>query len=240
MQINTEQLSVCLGDHPVLHEVSLSFPALRVTAIIGRSGSGKSTLLRAINGLVTPTAGRVLLDGRAFQYEHAQAERLNMGYVVQGVGLFPHLTVEKNIAIASRLRHFPGDADARVSELLARVGLPAHYRTKYPRALSGGEQQRVGICRALFLDPPVLLMDEPFSALDPITRADLQREVLRLQQARARTVVFITHDMREAQKLADHVAVLEEGSLIQAGSAAEVIQRPQHAVVRQLIEASLS
>lgn len=240
MQINAEQLSVRIGDHTVLHDVSLSFPALQITAIIGRSGSGKSTLLRTINGLVTPTSGRVLLDGRDFRIAQAQAERLNMGYVVQGVGLFPHLTVEKNIAIASRLIPVLFETEARVRELLERVGLPSHYRSKYPRELSGGEQQRVGICRALFLDPPVLLMDEPFSALDPITRTELQQEVLRLQHARARTVVFITHDMREAQKLADHVAVLEGGTVIQTGPAAEVIERPQHPVVRQLIEASLA
>ncbi len=240
MQINAEQLSVHLGGHTVLREVSLSFPAFHVTAILGRSGSGKSTLLRVINGLVTPSSGRVLLDGRAFRLEHPHTERLNMGYVVQGVGLFPHLTVERNIAIASRLIPVSFETGARVRELLERVGLPWRYRTKYPRDLSGGEQQRVGICRALFLDPPVLLMDEPFSALDPITRAELQNEVLRLQQERARTVVFITHDMREAQKLADYVAVLEQGLVVQQGLATEVIQRPQHPVVRQLIDASLA
>ena len=208
--------------------------------MIGRSGSGKSTLLRTVNGLIQPTEGEVRLQGQLFNYSDPSRERLKMGYVVQGVGLFPHLTVSQNIAIASRLQKQKSDLPKRVSDLLAQVGLSPSYQSKFPHELSGGEQQRVGLCRALFLDPPVLLMDEPFGALDPITRYEIQHEVLRLQKDQPRTMILVTHDMREAQKLADDIVVLEKGVVIQADSKENVLQRPTHPVVKSLIDAAFS
>jgi osmoprotectant transport system ATP-binding protein len=208
--------------------------------LIGRSGSGKSTLLRTVNGLIQPTEGEVRLQGQLFNYSDPSGERLKMGYVVQGVGLFPHLTVRQNISIASRLQKQKSDPQKRVLDLLAQVGLSPSYQSKFPHELSGGEQQRVGLCRALFLDPPVLLMDEPFGALDPITRHEIQHEVLRLQKDQPRTMILVTHDMREAQKLADDIVVLENGVVIQADSKENVLQRPSHPVVKSLIEAAFS
>lgn len=240
MQIQLQRISHRYAERTVLTNVSLTFAHQKITALIGRSGSGKSTLLRTVNGLIQPTEGEVRLQGQLFNYSDPSRERLKMGYVVQGVGLFPHLTVSQNIAIASRLQKQKSDLPKRVSDLLAQVGLSPSYQSKFPHELSGGEQQRVGLCRALFLDPPVLLMDEPFGALDPITRYEIQHEVLRLQKDQPRTMILVTHDMREAQKLADDIVVLEKGVVIQADSKENVLQRPTHPVVKSLIDAAFS
>ena len=240
MQIQLQRISHRYAERTVLTNVSLTFAHQKITALIGRSGSGKSTLLRTVNGLIQPTEGEVRLQGQLFNYSDPSRERLKMGYVVQGVGLFPHLTVSQNIAIASRLQKQKSDLPKRVSDLLAQVGLSPSYQSKFPHELSGGEQQRVGLCRALFLDPPVLLMDEPFGALDPITRYEIQHEVLRLQKDQPRTMILVTHDMREAQKLADDIVVLEKGVVIQADSKENVLQRSTHPVVKSLIDAAFS
>jgi osmoprotectant transport system ATP-binding protein len=240
VQIQLQRISHRYAERTVLTNVSLTFAHQKVTALIGRSGSGKSTLLRTVNGLIQPTEGEVRLQGLLFNYSDPSRERLKMGYVVQGVGLFPHLTVSQNITIASRLQKQESDLPKRVSDLLAQVGLSPSYQSKFPHELSGGEQQRVGLCRALFLDPPVLLMDEPFGALDPITRYEIQHEVLRLQKDQPRTMILVTHDMREAQKLADDIVVLESGVVIQADSKENVLKRPTHPVVKSLIDAAFS
>jgi osmoprotectant transport system ATP-binding protein len=240
VQIQLQRISHHYAERTVLTDVSLTFAHQKITVLIGRSGSGKSTLLRMVNGLIQPTEGEVRLQGQLFNYSDPSGERLKMGYVVQGVGLFPHLTVRQNISIASRLQKQKSDPQKRVLDLLAQVGLSPSYQSKFPHELSGGEQQRVGLCRALFLDPPVLLMDEPFGALDPITRHEIQHEVLRLQKDQPRTMILVTHDMREAQKLADDIVVLENGVVIQADSKENVLQRPSHPVVRSLIEAAFS
>jgi osmoprotectant transport system ATP-binding protein len=240
VQIQLQRISHHYAERTVLTDVSLTFAHQKITVLIGRSGSGKSTLLRTVNGLIQPTEGEVRLQGQLFNYSDPSGERLKMGYVVQGVGLFPHLTVRQNISIASRLQKQKSDPQKRVVDLLAQVGLSSSYQSKFPHELSGGEQQRVGLCRALFLDPPVLLMDEPFGALDPITRHEIQHEVLRLQKDQPRTMILVTHDMREAQKLADDIVVLENGVVIQADSKENVLQRPSHPVVKSLIEAAFS
>jgi osmoprotectant transport system ATP-binding protein len=164
-----------------------------------------------------------------------------MGYVVQAIGLFPHLTVQQNICMAGKIVHTKAtDLETRAHQLMTLTGLPASFKNKFPHELSGGEQQRVGICRALFLNPPVLLMDEPFGALDPVTRYEIQEELLRLQQTEPRTILFVTHDMREAAKLADFIVVLEKGVVQQYDEKKKVLSAPANGFVSQLIQASLS
>jgi osmoprotectant transport system ATP-binding protein len=192
------------GGQEVLTNLTIRFQENKITAIIGKSGSGKSTLLQLINGLLRPSKGQVSVFNQPLNYQQTTSLRLRMGYMVQGTGLFPHLTIAQNIAIAGKVldNSKPG---ARVNELMELVGLPSSYQPKYPYELSGGEQQRVGICRALYLNPPLLLMDEPMGALDPITRQDIQQEIMKLQRLAPRTMLLVTHDMREAKKLADFI-----------------------------------
>ncbi len=165
--------------------------------------------------------------------------RLRIGYMVQGTGLFPHLTIADNISIVARISPIPINSAQRVNELMALVGLPDSFQRKYPFELSGGEQQRVGICRALFLNPSILLMDEPFGALDPITRQEIQSEILKLQQLQPRTILLVTHDMREAKILADYILVIDKGEVQQFDIKEEVLQNPANAVVEKLIDASV-
>jgi osmoprotectant transport system ATP-binding protein len=221
-----------------INNISLSFAEKKTTAIIGKSGSGKSTLLQFFNGLIRPAFGSVNVFGEALNYSQINSLRLRMGYMVQGTGLFPHLTVEQNISIAGKILKSTNSSQ-RVNELMNLVGLPESFKKKYPYELSGGEQQRVGICRALFLNPPLLLMDEPLGALDPITRQEIQTEVLKLQQLEPRTILLVTHDMREAKKLADYILVIDKGEVQQYDTAEKVLQYPANEVVEKLIEASL-
>lgn len=218
--------------------ISLGFEERKTTAIIGKSGSGKSTLLQFFNGLIRPTAGWVNVFGETLNYSRINSIRLRMGYMVQGTGLFPHLNVEENISIAGRLTKSANPVQ-RTNELMTLVDLPQTFKKKYPYELSGGEQQRVGICRALFLNPPLLLMDEPLGALDPITRQEIQLEILKLQQLEPRTILLVTHDMREAKKLADYILVIEKGEVQQYDTKDKVLQRPANVSVEKLIEASL-
>jgi osmoprotectant transport system ATP-binding protein len=239
--IRLENVNHFYPGRQALHDISVSFEEKRCTAILGRSGSGKSTLLQLINGLVKPASGKVFLFGTLYEEASRHALRQKLGYVIQGNGLFPHLTVAQNISISTRIISYDRKDEAdRTTRLMTLVDLPLSYRDKYPHELSGGEQQRVGLCRALFLDPPVLLMDEPLSALDSVTRLEIQQQILKLQREEPRTILFVTHDMREAKKLADHILVIDEGRIEQYGSAAEVLQHPATAVVKQLFEASLA
>src|SRR5690349_181367 len=180
------------GDSTVLENISMAFQQYKITGIIGRSGSGKSTLLQVINALIKPSQGHVLFYDKLVHHLDPYEMRQKMGYVVQGIGLFPHLTVEENIILSSKIAKKSPDP-LRADTLMKMVDLSLTYKKKYPFELSGGEQQRVGICRALFGNPPVLLMDEPFGALDSITRYEIQHEVLRLQKAEPRTILFVTH-----------------------------------------------
>ena len=240
-QVELINVSYHYSEHIALRTLSVSFNKNQVTAIIGRSGSGKSTVLQLINGLLRPSSGSVKIAGAHLNYKDLTKARLQIGYAVQGNGLFPHLTVDENISITGKMRgHNKMDLGKRVDELLQRLGLPLIYKKKFPYQLSGGEQQRVAIGRALFLNPPLLLMDEPFGALDPITRAEMQQEITKIQKIEPRTILIVTHDMREAQKLADDILVLEAGELQQFDSREKVIQYPVNKNVVNLIEASLS
>jgi osmoprotectant transport system ATP-binding protein len=204
------------GGSPVLRRLSLSVQSGEILALVGRSGAGKSTLLKLVNRLLVPTSGRVTVEGRDTQAWDAIRLRRRVGYVIQDVGLFPHMTVAENVAVVPRLEGWPtARVDARTHELLELVGLPlAEYGARWPNQLSGGERQRVGVARALAIDPPILLMDEPFGALDPITRAEVRREFTRLQQRLRTTVLVVTHDIAEAFALGDRVGVLDAGALI--------------------------
>jgi osmoprotectant transport system ATP-binding protein len=214
--VQFSEVSASRGTRAVLHDVSLSVAAGEVVALVGRSGSGKTTLLRLVNRLLDADRGSVSVDGRTTREWDPIELRRRTGYVIQDVGLFPHLTVAGNIATVPRLLGWePARIGARVGELLTLVGLDANaYAARWPDELSGGQRQRVGLARALAADPPVLLMDEPFGALDPITRAELHVEFLQLQKALRRTVLIVTHDMAEAWALADRIAILHEGRII--------------------------
>lgn len=208
-------VSATLGTRRVLSDVSLSVSRDEVVALVGRSGSGKTTLLRLINRLIDPGDGVVWVEGRTTREWDPIALRRRIGYVIQDAGLFPHMTVASNVSVVPRLLEWPADRiGRRVDELLTMVGLdPATYRGRWPDELSGGERQRVGLARALAADPPILLMDEPFGALDPITRRELHREFKRLQSTLHRAILIVTHDMNEAFALADRVAVLAGGAI---------------------------
>ncbi|HEX6139319.1 MAG TPA: ABC transporter ATP-binding protein [Candidatus Limnocylindria bacterium] len=204
------------GTAPAVNDLSLTIGAGEICVLVGPSGCGKTTTMRMINRLVEPTSGRVTLDGRDVASLPAVELRRRIGYVIQQVGLFPHLTVAENVAVVPRLLRWPAARIlARVEELLAMVGLePGEYAARYPAALSGGERQRIGVARALAADPPLMLMDEPFAAVDPIQRDRLQNEFLRLQAQVRKTVVFVTHDVDEAIKMADRIAILQRGGIL--------------------------
>ena len=207
----------------VLSNISTELVAGTVTAIIGRSGSGKSTLLKVISGLVRPDSGEVRVFGSPIDYQQLPRLRRGIGYLVQGGGLFPHLDARANISLMARLEGWSEEKITdRCSELMAQVQLPADLAERYPHELSGGQQQRVALCRAMMLDPPLLLLDEAFAALDPLTRMDVHEQLLSLQAERPRSMVLVTHDMREALKLADRILVLDHGSIVASRQAKEL------------------
>ncbi len=228
------------NDQVAIKNLSIGFEANKITAIIGMSGSGKSTALQLINGLVRPTLGDVRVFNQALNYNELTSMRLKIGYMVQNTGLFPHLTVEQNISIASKLTGEQTNPLNRTEELMELVNIPGTFKKKYPYQLSGGEQQRVGICRALFLNPPLLLMDEPLGALDPLTRQEIQNEIRKLQEIEPRSILLVTHDLREAKKLADFIVVMDSGTLLQFDTTENVLQKPSNEKVKKLINASLS
>jgi osmoprotectant transport system ATP-binding protein len=218
---------------PALDDLSLEVPEATTTALIGPSGCGKTTTLRLINRLVEPSAGRVEVNGHDVATVDRVALRRTIGYVIQQGGLFPHMTVAENVATVPRLLGWDAPRiAARVDAMLTLVGLdPGDYRARFPRALSGGQRQRIGVARALAGEPPVLLMDEPFGAVDPIGRERLQNELLAILRRVRKTVVIVTHDVDEALKLGDHVAILDRGRLVQHGTPAEVLLRPANGLV---------
>lgn len=199
----------------VLTDVSLRAARGETLVLLGRSGSGKTTTLKLVNRLVAPTSGEILVNGTPNDQVDVIRLRRGIGYVIQEVGLFPHFTVERNIALVPKIQGWPEDRiRARVAELLQLVGLEPEFASRYAHQLSGGQRQRVGVARALAADPEILLMDEPFGALDPLTRDELQREFLLLQQRLHKTVVFVTHDLREALRLGSRIALMEAGKLV--------------------------
>jgi osmoprotectant transport system ATP-binding protein len=214
--IRFEHVDAARGSRVVLHDVTFSVSRGETVALVGRSGAGKSSVLKLINRMLEPVKGRVTVEGRDTREWDSATLRRQTGYVLQEVGLFPHMSIARNVGLVPALAHWPrARIEARTHELLALVGLPAdEFADRWPDQLSGGQRQRVGVARALAIDPPVLLMDEPFGALDPITRAELHREFRRIQQQVRKTIVMVTHDMREAFALADRIGVLDGGRLI--------------------------
>jgi len=213
--VEFREVSYSAGDRIILDKLSLSIAAGETLVLLGRSGSGKTTALKMVNGLLFPDSGEVLVDGRATTAWDLIELRRGIGYVIQEVGLFPHFTVAENIGLVPRLSGWPTERiAARVRELLEQVGLASQeYSARYPRQLSGGQRQRVGVARALAADPRLLLFDEPFGALDPITRLELQNQFLALRDGLKKTSIFVTHDVREALRIGTRIALLDRGRL---------------------------
>ena len=223
---------------PAVNDVSLTVEQGTFVTLVGPSGCGKTTLLKMINRLVEPTAGRIWVNGEDSAGVSPTELRRHIGYVIQQTGLFPHMLIEDNIGAVPRLLGWDrARIDARVDEMLALIDLPIAYRKRYPRQLSGGEQQRVGVARALAADPPIVLMDEPFGAIDAINRVRLQDELLRIQTKLHKTILFVTHDVEEAFKLGDRIVVMREGRIVQAGAPLELATMPKDDFVRDLIGA---
>ncbi|RME42963.1 MAG: ATP-binding cassette domain-containing protein [Deltaproteobacteria bacterium] len=224
------------GRRFAVEDVSFEVREGETLVLLGSSGSGKTTLLKLINRLLEPTSGTIEVDGQEIAGQNPISLRRRMGYVFQGIGLFPHMTVEENVAIVPRLLGWPQpQRRARAFELLRLIGLdPACYGGRFPEELSGGEQQRVGVARALAADPAYLLMDEPFGALDALTRDTLQQELLTLKERLKKTIVFVTHDIFEALTLGDRIAILHGGRLHQIGRREEILREPATDFVREL------
>ena len=222
---------------PAVDDLSLAVGEREICVLIGPSGCGKTTTMRMINRMIEPDAGRIRIAGRDVTGIDAVALRRSVGYVIQQVGLFPHMTIAENVATVPHLLGWDAARTARrVDELLARVDMdPARYRDRYPRELSGGQKQRVGVARALAADPPVMLMDEPFGALDPITRAALQDEFLRILNELGKTIVFVTHDIDEALKMGSRIAILRAGRLVQYDRPEAILAHPADAFVESFV-----
>jgi osmoprotectant transport system ATP-binding protein len=220
------RLSYRIDNRELLHDLSLEVRAGETLVLLGRSGSGKTTALKMVNGLLFPSAGEVSVDGKSTTAWNPTRLKRRIGYVIQEVGLFPHFTVEQNVGLVPRLEGWTrSDIHARVRMLLIQVGLPpAEFLARYPRELSGGQRQRVGIARALAADPPVLLFDEPFGALDPVTRRELQDQFLKLRDELGKTAIFVTHDVREALRLSTRIGLLRQGRLELLASPGEFVR----------------
>ncbi|SIS09355.1 ABC transporter ATP-binding protein [Williamsia sterculiae] len=228
---------------PAVADVSLTIPAGEIVILVGPSGSGKTTTMRMINRLIEPSSGRITIGGRDALSIDPNELRRTIGYSIQQAGLFPHMTVGQNIAVVPKLLKWKKDRiNSRVDELLDLVGLdPGQFRGRYPRQLSGGQQQRVGVARALAADPPVLLMDEPFGAVDPITRGLLQDELMRLQSELRKTIVFVTHDFSEAVKLGDRIAVLgDQSAVLQYDTPEAILAHPANETVAGFVGSGAS
>ncbi len=236
--IELQRVSKAFGGAPVITDLSLTVARGEFVVLIGASGSGKSTLLKLMNRMVEPDSGVVRFQGEPVHAMPAESLRRRMGYAIQSTGLFPHWTVAKNVAaVPTLLGWAPARIEARVNELLDLLGLPPGvFGGRYPHELSGGQQQRVGVARALAADPDVLLMDEPFGALDPVTRGALQQELLRIQRSTHKTIVFVTHDIDEALLLATRIVLIDHGRVVQADTPAALLARPANDFVAGFID----
>lgn len=236
--IEFEGVTKQYGQSRALDGLTLTIPDNGLFVLVGPSGSGKTTSVKMINRLIEPTSGTIKIDGQPIDQMDLQTLRLNIGYVLQNIALFPHLTIEENITIQLEvLKWSKADRQKRARALLTLVNLdPDKYANRYPSELSGGQQQRIGIIRALATKPKVILMDEPFSALDPVTRTQLQDLVLDLQKQLHNTVVFVTHDMKEALRLGDEIAVMRAGSIQQIGTAEAIFNQPKNDFVREFFD----
>jgi len=225
------------NDHVAVKALNVEIKKGEFFVIIGPSGCGKTTLLKMINRLIPLTEGTIWINGKRVSDYNIHELRWSIGYVLQQIALFPHMTIEENIAIVPELKKWSKTKiQKRVEELLELVGLePEKYRQRKPKELSGGEQQRVGVLRALAADPEIILMDEPFSALDPISRTKLQDDLLDMQRQIQKTIVFVSHDMQEALKLGDRLCVMKDGEIVQVGSPQEIVENPVNDFVQQFI-----
>lgn len=240
--IRLEHINKSFGEDPVLDDFSLSVSGGEFLTVIGRSGCGKTTMLKLINGLLAADSGAVYVEGKNIAETDIIALRRRIGYVIQNKGLFPHMTVEKNITYVPVIS---GNKDRawlheRTMSLLELVGLEPEMARRYPDELSGGQQQRVGLARALAADPRILLMDEPFGALDEITRQTMQDEILKLQKELKLTIVFITHDIREAVKLGDRVLVMDQGKALQLDPPERLLKSPANDFVKNLVSSAVN
>ncbi len=224
--VSFRHVSCRLGRSDVLHDLTLEVQAGETLVLLGRSGSGKTTILKLVNGLLEPSAGAVLVEGQETTNWNPIRLKRRIGYVIQEGGLFPHFTVGENVGLVPRLEGWSEErVRSRVETLLEQVGLPSsQYGRRYPRELSGGERQRVGVARALAADPDLLLFDEPFGAVDPITRVELQRQFLALRRELGKTAIFVTHDVREALRLATRIGLLHRGRLEAISTPSEFLQ----------------
>ena len=224
--VSFQQVSARIGQKDILYDLSFDVEAGETLVLLGRSGSGKTTALKMVNGLLLPSAGVVSIEGVPTTAWDLIRLRRRIGYVIQDAGLFPHFTVAANVGLVPRLGGWPAhDIDARVESLLIQVGLPPEqFLMRYPRELSGGQRQRVGVARALAADPPLLLLDEPFGALDPVTRVELQQQFLNLRDTLGKTALLVTHDVREALLLGTRIGVLHNGRLVFLGRRSEFLK----------------
>jgi osmoprotectant transport system ATP-binding protein len=234
--ISINGVSKYFGAKAAVNELSVEVGEGEHMALLGASGSGKTTLLRTINRLIDPTHGTIYIDGRDISTLPAHLLRRNIGFVLQANSLFPHFTVEENISVIPDLLKWDRSKTRnRVTELLEKMQLPDHYRARFPRELSGGEAQRVNLARALAADPPILLMDEPFSALDTITRTAVRQLFIELEDLKSKTIIMVTHDVQEAFEMGSTVALMQEGRIMQKGKPVELLYRPANEYVRSFL-----
>ncbi len=236
--IRFKHVSKRYGNHEVLRDLNMTVQKGEFLVLVGPSGCGKTTTLKLMNRLIPLTEGSIEIDDRNIDTLEVESLRWNMGYVLQQIALFPHMTIEENIALVPQMKKWSNEKiKERVRQLMTLVGLPyEEYATRYPDALSGGQQQRIGVARALAADPDILLMDEPFSALDPLSREKLQDELLAIQASIQKTIVFVTHDMNEALKLADRICLLNEGKIEQIGTPDQFYDAPKSEFVERFMQ----
>ena len=234
--IRFENVSRSFGNKKVLENINLEIDDNAITCLIGESGCGKTTILKMINRLIEPTTGVITINGRNVLKQDPIKLRRSIGYVIQQTGLFPHMTIRDNIAIILNLKKKKEVVDKRVLELMDMIELdPNEYLDSYPSELSGGQQQRIGIARAFATNPQIILMDEPFSALDPVTRSSLQDELIKIQNKYKKTIIFVTHDMDEAIKLADKIAIIDDGNIIQYDTPENILKHPVNDFVKNFV-----
>lgn len=239
--VEFSDISKRFGTLEVLRGISAQCPAGQTTAIVGASGSGKTTMLQLVNGVLQADAGQVSVFGEPVPRTEVEKFRRKIGYAVQGAALFPHMSARQNITLVAQLEGWSVEAqEARLQELLREMDLPEDIADRVPRELSGGQQQRVGLCRALMLKPKLLLLDEPFSAVDPITRVEIYDRFAHVKQHEGVSSLLVTHDLREARRLAEYLIILHEGAVQQAGATAAVLDAPANAYVQALVESQLT
>ena len=239
--IELQNITFSYNHLPILKDFNLIFPQGKNTVLIGPSGCGKSTILRLINGLLTAQHGVVLVDSEKINKTNIISMRRKMGYLIQQGGLFPHMTAEKNITLmARRLQWPPSQIKKRLNELLELTQLEPEMLKRYPVQLSGGQQQRVSLMRALMLNPDLMLLDEPFAALDPLIRNELQKSIAQIFKKLLKTVIWVTHDLNEAAFFGDNIVLLDRGLVIQSGSVEDLVRRPKNEFVKQFVSAQRS